>query len=313
MDTLSHALIGLAVAGLSGHPLSPTDPVYLAAIIGAEAPDFDIIAQVRGNMAYLKQHRSFSHSIPGVALWACAISLGIHFFLPQAPLINTFLWALAGGLSHTVIDYFNTHGTAILWPFRKERKSYPLLNVFDPVLFVLLMSLFAFPLTMLEYSLATFTTLIIYIGLRYLLRKRAIDVLLNRFYCKAPERIWVMPSLKRLLFWDFVVETKDRHLNGQLGAIYPVMEIRANLPRQARSPLAMEAEKTSLGEFFRTFTPFCYFEEAPSDTAQVNIYDLRYYDNMRFIHSATIVFDQDNIPCESYMHSLGRTVKVNGY
>lgn len=310
MDTLSHALIGLAVAGLSGHPLTLNDPVYLAAIIGAEAPDFDIIAQARGNMAYLKQHRAFSHSVPGVVLWAGAISGAIHFFLPQSPFFQTFFWAAAGGLSHTFIDYFNTHGTAILWPFRKERKSYPLLNVFDPILLVLLMSLFAFPLTMLEYSLAAFTTLGLYIGLRHLLRKRAIDALLNRFYCQAPERIWVMPSLRRFLFWDFVVETKNRHLNGQLGAVYPVMEIRADLPKQSPSLLTAEAEKTSLGEFFRTFTPFCYFEETPSDIAQINIYDLRYYADRRFVHSATIVFDEDNVPCESYMHSLGRTVKV---
>lgn len=311
MDTLSHALIGLAVAGLSGHPLSPTDPIYLAAIIGAEAPDFDIIAQVRGNMAYLRQHRAFSHSIPGVALWACAISLGLQLFLPQADLVQTFLWAFAGGISHTVIDYFNTHGTAILWPFRKERKSYPLLSVFDPILFLLLVSLFAAPVTMFEYSLSALTTIGIYIGSRYLLRRRAIEVLLKRFYCQAPERIWVMPSLKRLLFWDFVVETKNRHLNGRLGAIYPVLEIQADLPRQPWSPRAAEAEKTSLGEFFRTFTPFCYFVEDPGDTSQVNIYDLRYYDK-HFIHSATIVFDEDNTPSESYMHSLGRTVKVNG-
>ena len=46
MDSLSHALIGIAVAGLSGHQLSLSDPIYIAAILGAQAPDFDIIASL---------------------------------------------------------------------------------------------------------------------------------------------------------------------------------------------------------------------------------------------------------------------------
>lgn len=59
MDSLSHGLIGLAVAGLSGHPFSLNDPIYLATAIGAQAPDFDIIVQLKDNFSYIKQHRAF--------------------------------------------------------------------------------------------------------------------------------------------------------------------------------------------------------------------------------------------------------------
>lgn len=55
MDTLSHALVGIAIAGLSGHPLTVSDPIYLASILGAQAPDLDIIASVRGKFALLRQ------------------------------------------------------------------------------------------------------------------------------------------------------------------------------------------------------------------------------------------------------------------
>ncbi len=312
MDSLSHALVGVAVAGLSGHQPSLGDPVFVAAVLGAQAPDFDIVAQVRGNLAYLKQHRGFSHSLPGIALWAAAIAGAVKLFLPQAPAGELLLWAFAGGLSHTALDYFNSHGAAILWPFRRERKSYPLLNVFDPLLMILLLLAYFTHLPMFDVSLLSFATLALYIFARYCLRKRAVAWLTKRYGGELPTRIWVMPCLRRLFYWDFVVETDRRLINGRLGALFPLEAIRANVPRQAPSPLAAEARKTTLGEFFTTFTPFVYFEEQPDeDAGRVNIYDFRYYSGDAFVHSATITFDADMTPREAYMHSLGKVVKVD--
>lgn len=312
MDSVSHALIGLAVAGLSGHQPAVSDPVYIAAVLGAQAPDFDIIARLWGKMAFLRQHRAFSHSLPGIVLWATAIGAGLSFFMPQAGFFQVLPWALAGGLSHTIIDYFNTHGTAILWPLRKERKSQPLLNVFDPLLLAAMLSLYAFNLSMLQISLLTFAVVALYILSRLLLRRQAVARLEEELPPgAATKRLWVMPSLRRLFSWDFVVETENRHLNGRLDMLYPVPEIQADLPKNARGQLIHAAQKTSLGKFFRTFTPFIYFEEhSTADAAQVNIYDLRYYAGEHFIHSATIVFDRDNMPCAAYMHTPGDTVKI---
>lgn len=311
MDSLSHALVGLAVAGLSGHQPSLGDPIYIATVLGAQAPDFDIVAQVRGNMAYLRQHRAFSHSIPGIALWAAAIAAGMELFASGTAAGQLWLWAFAGGLSHTVIDYFNSHGTAILWPFRRERKSFPLLNVFDPVLIILLLTTYATRLPMREISLLTFTTLALYICSRYYLRQRAAAWLTKRYAGELMHRIWVMPCLTRLFYWDFVVETERRYINGRLGALYPLLEIKADLPRHSLSPLAIEASKTTLGEFFTTFTPFIYFEEpSGSEAGRVNIYDLRYHSGERFIHSATIAFTPEMTLREAYIHSLGQTIKV---
>lgn len=303
MDTLTHALIGVAVAGLSGHHPSVADPVYIATVLGAQAPDFDIVAQVRGNMAYLKQHRAFSHSIPGIGLWSAAIAGFVHFFMPEAQVGQLLLWAFAGGLSHTLIDYFNTHGTAILWPLRRERKSYPLLNVFDPCLIMLLLSMYLYRLPISQLALASLAAIVLYILFRYILKMRATAWLTKRFALQGVQRVWVMPCLSRLFFWDFVVETAGRHLNGRLGALFPVLEIKADLPRHELTPLTGEALKTSLGEFFTSFTPFIYFEEKPDEDAKrVNIYDLRYYSDSRFLHSATIVFDENDTPCDSYMN-----------
>lgn len=312
MDSLSHALIGIAVAGLSGHQLSLYDPIYLATILGAQAPDFDIIAQLKGNFSYLRQHRAFSHSIPGLGLWSLLIGTILYFFMPQTNLLTLCSWTFAGGLSHMVIDYFNTHGAAILWPFRKKRKSLHLLNVFDPILLTLMTSLYALPLTMFELSLCTFFVITSYIALRILLRQKARRQLTNFFSNQQIMQLTVMPSLKRILFWDFVLETNSHHLVGQLGALYPVLDIRANLPKpKTISPLTLEAKKTPLGDFFTNFTPFIYFHEQQSkNSISVNIYDLRYILNEKFLHHATIVFDSNELPTASYMYSYGRTMKI---
>lgn len=312
MDSLSHALIGIAVAGLSGHPLALHDPIYMATILGAEAPDFDIIAQLNGNFAYLRQHRSFSHSIPGLGIWALLISVILYFFMPQTTLLSLFGWAFAGGFSHIIIDYFNTHGAAILWPFRKERKSLCLLNVIDPILLVLMMSLYPLNLTMFEQSLSTFFIITAYIGLRIILRTKGRNHLKNLFDHQKILQLSVMPSLKRILFWDFILETEDNHLVGQLGALYPVLEINASLPKQKNlSNFTVQAQKTPLGDFFANCTPFVYFEEQQhAHSLSVNVYDLRYILNKQFLHHGTIIFDNNQLPSSSYMYSDGRTMKI---
>lgn len=312
MDSLSHALIGIAVAGLSGQPLSLHDPIYIATILGAQAPDFDIIAQLKGKFSYLRQHRAFSHSIPGLGLWSIIISIGLYAFMPGTNFLLLLGWAFAGGLSHIVIDYFNTHGAAILWPFRKERKSLQLLNVFDPILFLLLLSVYTLDLTMFMLSCFTFLIIGVYLAIRIVLRKKARKDLKDLFSTQEIMQLTIMPSLKRILFWDFVLETKHSYFVGQLGAVYPVLETKATLAKQkAVSNFTLEAIKTPLGGFFTTFTPFIYFEEQKNtDSIYVNIYDLRYILNKQFLHRATIVFDNNNLPTASYMHSYGSTMKI---
>lgn len=312
MDSLTHALIGMAVAGFSGHDLSLYDPIYLATVLGAEAPDFDIIAQLNGKFSYIRQHRAFSHSIPGLIIWSVLISIILYFFMSPTNLLSLFSWSFAGGLSHIMIDYFNTHGVALLWPFRKERKSLCLLNVIDPILLVLMMGLYSLNLTMTQLSIGTFFIIAIYILLRILLRSKARKQLTNLFDSQKIIQISVMPALKRILFWDFVLETEDRHLVGQLGALYPVLEIKANLPKQKTfSTFTIQAQKTPLGDFFTSFTPFIYFEEKQqTHSLSVNIYDLRYILNKQFLHHGTIIFDGNKIPTASYMYSYGHTMKV---
>lgn len=313
MDALSHALIGLATAGLSGHQFSLSDPVYLAALLGSLAPDFDIIAQLRSSFSYIRQHRASSHSLPGLGIWSLFIASGIQLFEPQAAFLTTLIWAFAGGLTHIIADYLNTHGSALIWPLKKDRKSHYLLNVFDPVLLFIMLVLFGIGLQPRIYAISTFSALFSYIIIRFYLKRRATSWLQNQFNGQPIANLAVMPSLRRLFFWDFVLETTDSFIIGRIGALYPVIEINRSLPKQSiTSYAAMEAKKTVVGNFFQHFTPLIYYEESRTDNFfTVNIYDLRYLINQQFRHRATIIFDEDYVPVASYMFAYGRKIRIS--
>lgn len=312
MDTLTHAVIGMAVASLSGQPFTFDNPIYLATLLGAQAPDFDIIALFRGNFAFLKQHRSLSHSLLGLVGWSTLISSTVYFFMSNTSLMTLVFWALLGALSHVIADYFNTHGAAILWPICKKRKSLQLLNVFDPLLLAIMVSLFLFKLPPLTFGLATFSILGGYITLRLYLRSMVKKQLIKNFMKQNILRLSIMPSLKKVFNWDFIIETETYHYIGQIKSFSGKIEFQENLPRQEKlTEITQKAENTTLGSFFSTFTPFAYYEEKRTVNAlHINIYDLRYYLNEQFIHRATIVFNEKDSPSAAYLYSEGKTIQV---
>jgi inner membrane protein len=175
-----------------------------------------------------------------------------------------------------------------------------------------MLGLYALPLTMPKLSLATFATIALYILTRLYLRHRSTLWLKDHFaYCQIT-RIAVMPSLKRIFFWDFVLETANQHFVGQIGSFHPILNIKATFPKQLKVSNIMEqAQKTPIGNFFRTFTPFIYIEEKQYLTSlQVTIYDLRYIIGNQFLHRATIIFNDAHLPTACYMHSYGQKIKV---
>ncbi|WP_371371493.1 metal-dependent hydrolase [Sporomusa aerivorans] len=313
MDTLSHALVGIAIAGLSGHPLTVSDPIYLASILGAQAPDLDIIASVRGKFALLRQHRSFSHSLPGLVLWSSLITAAFSLAVPAVMLKEIFIWSFLGGLSHIIVDFFNAHGAAVLWPLCRERRSFSLLNVFDPFLLTIMIIVLVLGLPARETSLLFFGLTSLYVFMRYRLKIRATGWLKQYFSGSMLRRILVMPSLKSLFCWDFVIETMDTYHVGHIGALNQALTVHTELAKQPLSTVAQGAQKTVLGEFFTAFTPFSYFVEYQAADQQdkfVRIYDLRYFFNQSFLHSATIIFGTDQQPRESYINTQGHTIKI---
>lgn len=113
MDPITHAVVGLGTASLSGQDFTLTNPVYLASITGALAPDLDILLRLGGEITYLKHHRGITHSLPGILILSAITTLGICLVLPSQKILQVFLWAFIGGLSHSLLDIFNSYGVKL--------------------------------------------------------------------------------------------------------------------------------------------------------------------------------------------------------
>jgi len=114
-----------------------TNPIYLGSLLGALAPDLDIVLHIKGQVPYLRYHRGPSHGLLGW-LFIPGNSLILGLFFPTI-LASTLFWSFMGALSHTLLDILNSHGARLLWPFSNGRTTLNLLTIFDPVVFILLL------------------------------------------------------------------------------------------------------------------------------------------------------------------------------
>ena len=119
MDDLAHALAGTLMG--RAQP-SKARGLILACVLGALAPDIDVLLSLWGRDFYITEHRGFTHSALGLiptslfAAWLAWLALkrikgGASF---------KALWAMAflGVVSHDFMDWCTNWGTMLLWPNR---------------------------------------------------------------------------------------------------------------------------------------------------------------------------------------------------
>lgn len=138
LDSLTHILFGHTMGTLASS-VSPTAgaAVYWAALIGNSLPDLDVpvsIALRRG----IQLHRTFTHTLPGVAVLS-ALSAGVLCALfPGAPFAALFGWTLVGSLVHVAVDCLNLFGARPFWPLNGQSVGLGVLHIMDPFLLLLL-------------------------------------------------------------------------------------------------------------------------------------------------------------------------------
>lgn len=313
MDPVTHALVGLGIAGLSGQPLNLADPVYLGACLGAMAPDLDIVYQLKGDVAYLKHHRGFSHSLPGIVALSSGIALLLHLFYPGQSLWIILFWTLLGTLSHGIMDIFNSYGAKMLWPLSNKKLTLNLLNAVDPVIIITLL------LTVCGLGRGTSTAygLILiagYIGMRRYIALRLQKRLRAEF--DAVKKVTVMPSLVKFWCWDCLVETGKTIACLEVNSFTGSIKVKRELPKEQHGCSVIQlALDSKLGKMFREFTPhFHVFYRPWQQGYLVKFLDLRYCLKQDFLHSATILINPEQELYEQIFHPYhkNRNIKITG-
>ena len=146
MDTITHgiagALIGKAVLGgedlFASQPMNRRRIITWSLMVGAIFPDSDVIRDIfsSNELLMITWHRSITHSLLLLPMWAIALALLTHAFAKSrkwpAPSFAAlaFLYA-AGILSHILLDLVTTFGTMIWSPFEWSRPAWDLVFIVD--------------------------------------------------------------------------------------------------------------------------------------------------------------------------------------
>ncbi len=91
MDTGTHLVIGLGLAGLSqidpsvSADTAATTAVFIGTVIGSQIPDVDGLLRFKGNATYIRNHRGRSHSLPALLLWTLLITGALALFSMESP------------------------------------------------------------------------------------------------------------------------------------------------------------------------------------------------------------------------------------
>ncbi|NLI69037.1 MAG: metal-dependent hydrolase [Bacilli bacterium] len=283
MDTGTHVVMGVGVAGLATlDPHVANDPalfnaVFIGAMAGSLAPDFDTVLKMRNNAVYIRNHRGITHSIPAVVLWGLSISGLIYLMFPEISFLHLWLWTFFAVILHVFVDIFNAYGTQALRPFTKKWIALGFINTFDPYIFFLNV---AGIVAWLLGANPGMTFLVIYgvIALYYVKRyidKREIVETIKEYF-PTTECVATSPTMKQN-FWRVAIKTKDRFYVGTVenGHIQLIDEFeRVPLPK---TPLVETAKKDKNIAAFLSFSPIYRWEIIEYEYyTELRLIDLRY-------------------------------------
>ena len=310
MDPVSHLIIGLGTAALSGQPMAVTNPIYIGAALGAIAPDLDVATHFNP-FTFLKHHRGITHSIPGLVGISFIITALLAAFFPGGNYLSYFAWTFLGALSHSVLDSFNSYGTHLLWPFKKQKWSANLLVLCDPWL-VLFYALLLFSLS--GPGLVSRVILLLvafYIALRYFMRQKLMRHIKSTFGLAESETLVVMPG-NFFANWDFVIEKERQFILGRINYYSLHISEEMALEKQLPNPFMERALNSRLGQFFRFFTPYLHLEYKKEQEEHVVFFrDLRFMlKNSTFLHTATVTVNDELKIISSYLHPFSKDNRV---
>ena len=143
MDPVTHIVMGRAVVA-AARDEARNRAVGAAAILGALSPDVDSALAFAGWDRYVRAHQFGTHSIVGALVTAslaaalvAAVARGMRrrpdaLPAPRPRVAPLFAAAVAGAMSHIVLDLASGARIAVAWPMLDQRVSLPLVAMADP-------------------------------------------------------------------------------------------------------------------------------------------------------------------------------------
>lgn len=291
MDPITHSAIGLTVAKAAGNPISLSDPATLCVLAGSVFPDIDILLQKKGDMYYLKNHRGATHSLVGTLISSAVIAAVACLIYGSPNYFTMFLWSLLGCCSHVLFDIFNSSGTKLLWPFTKKKFSLGMLITFDPIFLVLLVGHIGFGRPLQDIFLTVFLLHFAYRSFAWFLAFKRLEKNFGEYYGK----ITIIPSLKGLYKWHFILEGDDHYVIGEKHFLRNKLVVVKTL-KKSDDALTDNIMNSETGEFFKEFSPHFHVKcEKRNETKRYVFTDMRFIMRDRFMYRGVVETDKNNV------------------
>lgn len=188
MDPVSHALLGHAIA--QSTPASRPRGMTWALVLGAVAPDGDLILVTQGFDLYLRAHAQGTHSLVGSPVDALIVATCLRLIIRPGRWPTLFFSAWAGVLGHIVADLASGSDMAILWPFSPRSFGFHLFTMGEPLVVATLVIgvivWWRWPAQPRAVAATVLAILISFTGLKYASKLRAEAVYARAVRLEAP-------------------------------------------------------------------------------------------------------------------------------
>ena len=314
MEPVTHFITGavLARSGFNRKAAYAT----IVMVLAAEAPDLDTLWSIRGPVAVFQHHRGWTHTFLGVPLEA-AIVVGIFWLIhrwrthrqtaakpPKAPVRwgLLYLFALIALLSHLLLDWTNNYGLRPFFPFNSRWYAGSFVFIFDPVLFLILLSALVVPVLFglinsevgarkpaFRGQNGAIIGLLLMLSLwtwRFVEHDKALQLAQTGDYNGAAVlRTFASPSPANPYRWHTIVETPDFYQLGTANTRTGTLATGTQSGVVYKPPTTLAtlvAKRTWLGEVYLDWSSWPVVTEAsniPGGLTTVTFLDLRFLDD----------------------------------
>lgn len=300
VDNLTHGMFGIGIfaayTSVTGvHINTPLgSAAFVAAMIGSEIPDIDIIFRLFGDpILYLQHHRGISHSILFCILWTILIASGLTFWY-NGNFFTYILLSFIGIVVHVGLDALTAYGTQVFWPFYRKRIALDVLFVYDYVFVTV--GFIGFTLFGLGFSIQkivwfcwSFCGIYIFLkGICVLVMKKRI-----RSQCKRVLKISLPPTCIPWI-WQVVIDLKSGY---EMGKISPwgmfQKQLYVNKPEKSKQ-ITYALEYTRLGQVMNWFSRHLYWcEEKHGEEIHIRLADALFRSKNSFPFSGQMALKYD--------------------
>jgi inner membrane protein len=290
MDTLTHGLLGVAVAALplprrfDAAGATPLRAAILVSILAAELPDLDYLLPADDAVLHtLSAHRGYSHCLAAVPLVALVAALLTKSFFRRAAFAALYARALlCVPLAHLLPDLWTGWGTRLFLPFSERRLALDWTMVIDPVFtapLVLAAVWAAIERRQFRPAMALGTgTAALYVLLR-VASSAHLTTELGRVYPTASS-VHVFPSLFGVTRWRYVARLENTYAAGSIALGQPAKEAaRHPTPLYDFSHAAISRAPTVREALSWARFPVVSVVPLESAGTRITIADLRYHLN----------------------------------